>query len=123
MMTLLAALMFCTTNSTGLVTQWSPGNFVGSNCQIEKTNIVMATVPNPSYIAYWRTLQAVWSVGMVAPFDVNAVSDALDAQIKSTTGAEQIGWSVNAKNFAQGIVQLGQNYDWTQTPPATLPAQ
>ena len=53
MMTLLAALMFCLTNQTGQVTQGSPADFVGANCQIERTNIVLATVSNPAYIAFW----------------------------------------------------------------------
>jgi len=117
MMILLAALMFCTTNSTGQVTQWSPGYFVGSNCQIEKTNIVLATVPNPSYTTWQNGVGAAWRWDTInGNFDVARAN--ISAFLTSTnfpaytvgqvSGANQDAWTINAAQI------IG-----TQ-PPATL---
>ena len=78
-------------------------------------------VPNPAYIAYYRTLEVVWSLGLAAPFDLNAVSDALDAQMKAPD-ADVTAWTIQRANWNEGLAYFGKNYDWTIAPNPTVPA-
>ena len=99
-----------------------PRHTEGAEGFVGSTN-APAMMSNPKYIAYWRTMQVVWICGFVAPFDINAVSDKLDAYIKTTDigSTEHDGWIDCAKLFNTGLVQLGAGYDWTQSPPAQVP--